>query len=755
MLLWAIKGVAEPAEALTAYDCQTSASQQLVLDTTAPAECPSAESDFLSVRDERLQLLKAEGTWYVPVLQCAVFITKVVTPCGFTSLTYASKTIMWEQAFRTSNSACKDSFKQGFLLVEKRKVPVIPGATSRDKHFSHGSVSTSGSCTNDDFTTAGNSYKMSYEETFLRIKIERTMAKLDRAKGQLTFDNGVRGTYEDGSVFDNEAGLMVWDAETPETCTHNINEFWRGTAQVRPQINKPNRQGTIVMVGKNEAETRHLGFILGEPMKLCGRTCHRVTSLPGFTACFFKQGSAQLEELHFKPGLAAADRDMNFLRLKSHADALFVDAELRNNDRFAQVVKGTCEVIRRTLQNKLQAISGVGNKHALLDLFGRGHLLTPAGPNVAYLTKCEAVEVQKADYDNCTAEVPVRVIPRNTTLLQDQPIRFMDAATNVLQRFPTRLTCSSATPVRWKLQGEWWCSTPKMLSCKKPSQLKPDVEAFKASSDFTKGITSGGLMSQSMREQVYLFQEEQAHRDAVIMSVTRNGLDNSEYTLGSPVSQEDVKGWTDSVIEKMSPGWLFQVLGQSTQFVLAVLTFGSITWTLVTALARFIVEFARNGWDGGKTLGRACLGCCGVFMLPKNLIKAAVDNYFIQDQDLVREEVPAPPERRHLEGLPPYEEAKGDIPMGELEPKRLPVRRPVRIRRPFGLARLRPRRVEVHQPPRLPPAPQQGSNLTLYQDFDQEENNPQLGTDHMEGPYRAQPYNLEDDAQRQYFNLHR
>ena len=742
-----LAGVASPSVfGLTAYDCQDGNAKQLVLDTTTPAECPSAESDFLAVRDRQLQLLKTEGTWFIKTQRCAVFTTIEVTRCGFDSITYGKQTVRWEQAMRVSDNQCKEAFTKGYIEVEGRRVKVVEGVASHDKFFSHGSVSDSGACTTADFKRDGQWFRGSYEEMFIRVRLETSMATLNRAKGQLTFDIGLKGDYERGSLFDTDMGLLVWNAEDKATCTHNINEFWRGTAQVRPQINKPDRQGTIVMVGSNQDANRHLGFILGEPVKLCGRPCHKVDSLPGFTACFYKQGSPQLKNVRFNTQLAAADKALDYLRLKSHADFLFVDSELRTQDRFAQVVKGTCEVTRRSLFNKLQAVSGVGNKHALLDLFGKGHLLTPAGPNVAYLTKCQPVEVQKADYPNCTAEVPVRVIKGNATLHKEFPIRFMDAATNILRRFPTRLTCSAATPVRWKLQGEWWCSTPKMLSCSKPSQLKPEVEAFKTSSDFTKGITSGGLMSDAMREKVYLFQEEQEHRQAIMMEVTRNGLRNSDTNLGAPVSAKHMSEWSNDIIQAMSPSWIFNLLGQSTQFVLAILTFGSILWTVITATARFIVEFAATGWDGGRTIGRAILGCFGIFRIPQNLIRAAVERHF---QGNPRQEPqPEPPRDQGPDqgpDLPPYHEGTRLMQQEEDDAPQKPPRTPP-MPRPMEEMDL------GHRPPQQSAPPHLSEDGSRYRSLLQTQHHLQpLAQPNRDlyGPANPEQYEDQEDAARE------
>ncbi len=78
------------------------------------------------------------------------------------------------------------------------------------------------------------------------------------------------------------------------------------------------------------------------------------------------------------------------------------------------------------------------------------------------MASCITVEAQKADYQNCTKKIPVRV--GNKT-------RFADPFTYILTNFPTVLPCSDLTPVRWYIASKWYCATPKTQECREPEKL--------------------------------------------------------------------------------------------------------------------------------------------------------------------------------------------------------------------------------------------------------------------------------------------
>ena len=88
-LIWAV--YCSEVASLVAYDCQHNRATHLALDTTSPAPCPDPKNDFDKPRVTDWQLVRTEGDYLLDSTRCQVFSTKLVTRCGFNSLSYGAK----------------------------------------------------------------------------------------------------------------------------------------------------------------------------------------------------------------------------------------------------------------------------------------------------------------------------------------------------------------------------------------------------------------------------------------------------------------------------------------------------------------------------------------------------------------------------------------------------------------------------------------------------------------------------------------
>jgi hypothetical protein len=61
----------------------------------------------------------------------------------------------------------------------------------------------------------------------------------------------------------------------------------------------------------------------------------------------------------------------------------------------------------------LEAIAGADNQYSLLQVFRRGHVITKSGA-VAYVTRCNPVEVLPRVSNNCTEKMPILGCPVGT-----------------------------------------------------------------------------------------------------------------------------------------------------------------------------------------------------------------------------------------------------------------------------------------------------------------------------------------------------
>ena len=89
--------------------------------------------------------------------------------------------------------------------------------------------------------------------------------------------------------------------------------------------------------------------------------------------------------------------------------------------------------------------------------------------NAAYISRCPAIDVARADFENCTQEVPVSV---------NGSLRFADPFTWILQDFPTIVPCSALMPVRWKIEEVMVLCLTQRPSMQRPLPTEFDYDAL-------------------------------------------------------------------------------------------------------------------------------------------------------------------------------------------------------------------------------------------------------------------------------------
>ena len=633
------------AYAMQAYDCTAPDVTRFALDLTEPSDCPTTTSDFLPRRQERMQIIKTKANLQVVTAHCMVTISKTVTSCGFDSLSYGQMQTAWEEPEQMESEECWEAAHTGKVAIFGRSFIVTPGVQYSDIFFSHGYVSATGHCGTASFTSGGTYYANAYEQVTMTILISKKTGTWDQDRGLISFDSDVQGVFTSGELYDAYQGLYVWKPEQiGDTCEAGLTEFFRGFADMYSRRNNAPgvrgddptapprmRKGAVILLGHQELQGQHVGLLLGDPIRLCSKLCHMVASLRGYVVCFYRDGLPQMADVHYQKGQAAADLVMD--DVKARSDAQHISLALYVHDKFENAARAICLVERKVAYNKLQAISGSQNPHALADHFGPGHLITPAGDSASYVTRCKPVTVRLAEYANCTLQVPVHVgnAPEMkvdpTTLKVDtestEPVFFMSTLTKILQKYPTVITCSQLMPVMYKLNGRWFCSTPASVPCDPPMKLELVTGVFHVNANFTKILGTEGMVTATQWADSLQFMSENQHREAMEVKVSRTGFENARGgQMGSALTNSDVSWLSMGALSLFSPAWLIEWCGQYTVIVLGTMTMFTVTWTVVAALARAIRELCLHGCASG-VLFRMLWALTGVITVPAAIGYAA------------------------------------------------------------------------------------------------------------------------------------
>ena len=572
--LWlALRGTT--VEAMTAYNCQDPNATHITVDLLEPQPCPDPDLDYESPRNQLVQILQTDTAMPVTATQCIASIFKKVTRCGFDSLTYGSKWTVWDLGYEITPNECRKAIKAGEVKVDGRKFPVTLNHKISHRFYSQGSLDNDMNCNYEGHFKSGDSYyEKSFEETRVDITLRVIRGTANTATQEVIFSNGIRAKYPDGVARDDLEGTMVWTVKKPE-CKDTVSELYDGTSELHRR-RQDSLTDSIILVKNNETN-QFSGLVLQQVVTLCRVRCFD-TQVKGLFVCPYREGDEPLPKHSFKASFSPDQ-----VNLQTQLGYLHTTTNLAVTERFALVQSDICLAARRTLFNKIQSISGAHNVYALLDIYGPGHMVYQAGA-AAYVTKCTRVEVNRAEYANCTHEIPVNFA--NTTY-------FADPLTRILTDFPTITPCSDVMPPRWKMGGDWYCSHPRVLPCERPRQLNLSVTPYSPLHDFTLGL-GRGIYSNEQLEQHRRFQISQSSRRPVVAMLTNSATDSRRGPyLGSTLSHVDLDDLKDHISWSLFPVAYF--LGDLWRWISSFMLIGLIFKILVGSLAKAWMGYRRYG----------------------------------------------------------------------------------------------------------------------------------------------------------------
>ena len=133
----------------------------------------------------------------------------------------------------------------------------------------------------------------------------------------------------------------------------------------------------------------------------------------------------------------------------------------------------------------------------------------------------------------------------------DGSLRFVDPHSWILKRYPTVLACSPVMPVRWEIQGDWFCSTPEITRCQSGHDIDSPLN-WTTPSDFTRGL-GRGIFSEKQLQQHGQYWRAANSRSAVAAQAANVVLQTSKDggTFGGFFSASDIGGITDTVMNHL------------------------------------------------------------------------------------------------------------------------------------------------------------------------------------------------------------
>jgi hypothetical protein len=192
-------------------------------------------------------------------------------------------------------------------------------------------------------------------------------------------------------------------------------------------------------------------------------------------------------------------------KLETSMSFLQIKASMGLHEKIRQVRHEICQNRRETAQVRLEAIAGADNPYSLLQVFGRGHVITKSGA-VTYVTRCNPVEVLPRVSSDYTEEIPVTW---NGTSLYVDPISY------VIQTAASPTRCNDIAPPRWKIAGQWYCAYLSIRECAPPRDLPVRPVNIEDEDGLDLGL-GRSIYSKAQVEEFLKFQDSQGTRRAYL-----------------------------------------------------------------------------------------------------------------------------------------------------------------------------------------------------------------------------------------------
>jgi hypothetical protein len=396
---------------------------------------------------------------------------------------------------------------------------------------------------------------------------------------------------------DSGEGTYVWD-QSKDACPDTLVSLYRGRIKVPTNSTASFTDDTAIVAGRDKNQVA--GLELKETMILCGRAA-QTTHIKSIAVFFHPMEQIKVASGKFNMVTTEAE----FTRLESELSFLQVRSTMTLKETIRQVKAEICEDRKQIAHTRLESIAGAENPYSLMQVYGRGHLVTRNGAAV-YLTRCQAAEVLPRTHTNCTNEIPAILNGTNV---------FVDPISFVIKAAAAPVRCNDVAPPRWRFNGRWYCTFPEIRDCAKPGKIPTKPIAI----DDVKVMDLGlgrSIYSPEQLEEFERFQESQGTRRAFLAESAERAY-NSRVggQWGSGLSDLATAHLIDAVGYHLVP--MYRMIGPTAAEALLVLFLVGILRMLLDIVVgnrnhqSTKLRMVAHGSLLGNTVSR-CSGSCAV-----------------------------------------------------------------------------------------------------------------------------------------------
>ncbi len=495
--------------------------------------------------------------------------------CGFLSAGGVTRYLKFREPRRVETQDCRLAQTAGRLTIGDKEFPVTIGTSTSHSSFLAGDLTDAGDCnTGVVETKEGKKLGGQAAQAVYEITVMEEYARINDLSGIITFDSGISARTGDLGLMDSMEGTYVWTG-VMEACPKTLVQLYRGMIRIFSNHTASLEGGIALMEDKVKEQVA--GLELQHMFVLCGNSALR-THIPNIA--IFAHQDPRMEVASGKH----LEEDLDTTRLESTMSFLQIRASMSLQEKIRQVRYEICQSWRETAFVQLEAIAEADNPYSLLQIFGRGHVIAKSGA-VAYMTRCNPVEVLPRISGNCTEEI--QVTWRNGSL-------FVDPISYVIKTAASPTRCNDISPPRWNIAGKWYCAYSTIWECAPPRDLP--VEAVNIDEKDLLDLGLGrSIYSKEQVEEFLRFQDSQGTRKAYLAETAELAYSGraSDGTWGLGMGEQARAAIIDAVGLSLVP--LYRIVGPRGVTLLFLMFFWGVVRLVFTIIMRAIAIYRARG----------------------------------------------------------------------------------------------------------------------------------------------------------------
>jgi len=461
-ILWLIifHFLIKPAFSFPAYDCSN---KNIVYDTISLSEIKDCQvpTENITINNVEIQVIQERKYKEIEINQCLVTVSHFIFRCGKTFDQFSKHSIN-DEIIEISREDCKTLLRTNSYVYrstnQNHKFSKLKRNFLNSIPFtSHGSVSGTGECIPGiPLTINGVSYDRPVISSIIKIIYKYEKATKSLKDGKIVLPLGIECNFGDLSCFDINNGMTYWEALT-ENFGCNTNEEYDilyqgyadeiiskngGTNKVYYQFSLNGHSFQVLSI--NEKVSCNLKFILTEHPKLM--IVKRFSNYP------FK--------FNYNPQIYEKNINLQLFYDVKLAIAM-TKTKTSVEQLFHEMMSLRCN-FRRESMFRFLTLARLSPTEFSYDFFQKPGFSAVVSGEVAYIIKCQIVEVSFREEDNCYNHIPV---------YQNNRSRYVNPRTKILSDVGEIVPCSNLMAPMFYLDGGWY----KLLSRQLISAVKPKI----------------------------------------------------------------------------------------------------------------------------------------------------------------------------------------------------------------------------------------------------------------------------------------